>query len=82
MNNPFSTFQGFAGQFKQFMSNPAQFLLQSRLDIPQQYMGSPNSAIEYLMNTGKLDQQTYNRLNGVASQIQNNPMFKQFIKQN
>lgn len=82
MSNPFSTFQGFAGQFTQFMSNPAQFLMQRNLNIPQQYMSDPNTAIEYLMNTGKIDQQTYNRLNGIAGQIQNSPAFQQFINNN
>jgi hypothetical protein len=79
MNNPFATFQGFAGQFQQFMGNPAQFLMQNRLNIPQQYMNNPNDAVQYLMNSGKLNQQTYNYLNNIAGQIQNTPMFKQFI---
>lgn len=79
MSNPFSTFQGFAGKFTQFMSNPAQFLIQCNLNIPQQYMSDTNTAIEYLMNTGKIDQRTYNYLNGIAGQIQNSPVFQQFI---
>lgn len=81
MNNPFATFQGFANSFQQFMGNPMQFMMQNKLNIPQQYMSSPNSAIEYLMNSGKVNQQTYNRLNKLAGQIQNTPMFKQFINQ-
>lgn len=79
MNNPFNTFQGFANSFQSFMNNPAQYLMQSRLNIPQQYMQSPDDAIQYLMNNGRLNQQTYNRLNSIASQIQNTPMFQNFI---
>ena len=81
-NNPFSTFQGFAGQFKQFINNPTQYFVQSKLNIPQQYMNNPSHAIEYLMNTGKINQQMYNKLNNIAGQIQNTPMFKQFIQNN
>lgn len=79
MNNPFSTFQGFASRLQQFAGNPMQYMMQTKLNIPQQYMQSPDSVIQYLMNTGKVDQNTYNQLNQVANQIQATPMFKQFI---
>ena len=81
MNNPFNTFQGFIGQFQQFMGNPMGFMMQNKLNIPQQYMNNPDNAIEYLLNSGKLDQQTYNSLKKTAGQIQNTPMFQQFIGQ-
>ncbi len=81
MNNPFNTFQGFIGQFQQFMENPMGFMVQNKLNIPQQYMKNSDSAIQYLLNSGKVDQNTYNRLNQIAGQIQNTPMFKQFMNQ-
>ena len=63
------------GKFQQFINNPSQFLMQNRLNIPQEYMSDPNGAIQYLMNNGQLTQQQYEWARGVAQQIQNNPMF-------
>ena len=68
------------GQFRQFMGNPMGYVMQKHMGIPQEYMNNPDEAIQYLMNTGKLTQQQYNEFNKTAKQIQNNPLFKQFIK--
>jgi hypothetical protein len=54
MNDPFGSMQGFMGQFKGFMNNPAQYMMQHRLNIPQQYQNDPQGAIQYLMNSGQL----------------------------
>ena len=78
--DPFESMQNMMGQFRQFMGNPMQFVMQRNMGIPQEYMNNPDEAIQYLMNTGKLTQQQYNELNETAKKIQNNPMFKQFIK--
>ena len=31
------------------------------MNIPQEYMSNPDDAIQYLMNTGKITQQDYNK---------------------
>ena len=80
MGDPFGSMQNMLGQFRQFMGNPMGYVMQKNMGIPQEYMKNPDEAIQYLMNTGKLTQQQYNELNKTAKQIQNNPMFKQFIK--
>lgn len=80
MNDPFGSMQNFIGSFQQFMGNPMGYVMQKNMGIPQKYLNNPDEAIQYLMNTGKLTQQQYNELNKTAKQIQNNPMFKQFIK--
>ena len=80
MGDPFGNIQNMLGQFQQFMGNPMGYVMQKNMGIPQEYMNNPDEAIQYLMNTGKLTQQQYNELNKTAKQIQNNPMFKQFIK--
>jgi len=80
MNDPFGSMQNFLGGFQQFMGNPMQFIASKKMNIPQEYMNNPDEAIQYLMNTGKLTQQQYNEVNEVSKKIQNNPMFKQFIK--
>lgn len=64
-------------QFQGFMRNPAQFLIQSRL--PQNALQNPAQAVQQLMNSGQMTQQQFNQLQGMAKQIQNNPMFNQII---
>lgn len=81
MQDPFGSMQGMIGQFQSFMSNPVQFMVQRKLNIPQQYMNDPQGAIQYLMNTGKLSQDQYNWAVRQANQLQNNPEFmKTFMK--
>lgn len=78
--NAFQNMQGVLSQFKGFMNNPTAFIMQRKLNIPQQYMNNPNDAIQYLMNTGKLTQEQYNWAVNQAKQMQNSPEFQQFIK--
>lgn len=56
-------------QFNMFMSNPFQFLLQRNINIPQEYANNPQGAIQYLMNTGKMSQQTFENLRNRAAQM-------------
>lgn len=56
-------------QFNMFMSNPFQFLLQRKINIPQEYANNPQGAIQYLMNTGKMSQQTFENLRSRATQM-------------
>lgn len=81
MFDPFGSMQNMVGQFKGFMNNPVQFLMQNKLKIPQQYMNDPNQAIQYLMNTGAINQQQYDWAVKQANMIQHNPQFMQFINQ-
>ncbi len=48
-------------EFQSFMSNPIQFMAQRKINIPQQYLNDPNGAIQYLMNSGRITQDQYNR---------------------
>lgn len=77
MNNIGNLLSGFRG----FMQNPAQFLMQSKLNLPQNIdpMKNPNEAIQFLMNNGRLSQQQYNQLQQMAQQLQANPQFQQFF---
>jgi hypothetical protein len=59
------------------MQNPSRFL-QER-GIPQQFTGSSQDAIQYLMNNGKVTQSDYNNANNQLKQLQNNPLFNQFF---
>lgn len=77
--DPFGSMQGFMGQFQGFMQNPMQYMMQKKLNIPQNLQNDPNGAIQYLMNAGTMSQEQYNQLQRMAQQIQGNPMFQQFV---
>lgn len=80
MQDPFGSMQGMLGQFKGFMANPMQFMVQRKLNIPQQYMNDPQAAIQYLMNTGAINQQQYDWAVKQANMIQKNPQFMQMFQ--
>lgn len=63
MTNPMES------QFSAFKQNPFQFLLQHKIDIPQEYANNPQGAVQYLMNTGRMSQQTFENLRGRAAQM-------------
>ena len=71
MRNP-NPFGNIMGRFQQFRANPMQFMMQSGLNIPQQYANDPNGAIQYLMDSGKMTQQQYNQIRQIAGQLQQN----------
>ena len=81
MRDPFSSMQGFLGQFENFVQNPMQFMMQKKLNLPQNInpMQNPQAAIQHLMNNGQLTQAQYNQVQQMARQIQNNPQFQQFM---
>ena len=79
MPDPFGSMQNFMGQFRGLMNNPMQFMMQRRLNLPQNWMQDPNGAIQSLMNNGQLSQQQYNQLQQMARQIQGNPQFMQMF---
>ena len=66
-------------EFQSFMRNPMQYMAQRGMNIPQEYMQNPQQAIQYLMNSGRLSQDDFNRLQQQANQIQSNPAFKQLF---
>jgi len=80
MNDPFGSMNGFMNQFRGFMQNPMQFMMQRRLNIPQNMMSNPNAAIQQLMNSGQMTQAQYNQLKQMSKQIMNNPQFAQFMQ--
>lgn len=81
MKDPFGSMQGFFGQLQGFMQNPMQFLMQNKLNLPNNInpMQDPQGAIQYLMNNGMMSQEQYNQLQQMAKQIQNNPQFQQMM---
>ena len=55
--------------FQQFMHNPMQFMVQHKLNIPQEYANDPRSAIEYLVKSGQRTQGQYNWIMQMANQM-------------
>ena len=48
-------------QYQQFRQNPAKFL-----SIPPQFQNDPRGAIQNMLNSGQMSQNTYNRLYQMA----------------
>lgn len=53
-NNPMAMLQ-------QLKSNPLQFLLQRKLNIPQSIANDPNAIVNHLLQTGQVSQEAVNR---------------------
>lgn len=62
--------------YQQLRSNPMQMLAR-RYNLPQgMNMNNPNDIIQYLLNTGQINQAQVNQLMG----MQNNPMIQQLMQ--
>ena len=64
--------------FIQFMQNPSAYT--QRMGIPPQVGNSPQSMIQYLMDSGKLSQADYNRIQQQAQQMAQSPMFAKLFQ--
>ena len=79
-NDPFGSFSNMMNRLNQFRMNPIQFMMQSRLNLPQNMQNSsPQEIQQYLLNSGQINQSQMNWAQNMARQVQNNPMFQQFI---
>lgn len=56
-------------QFNIFQKNPLQFLTQRNISIPQEYANDPHGAVQYLMNSGRMTQDQFNKLSQMAQQM-------------
>lgn len=56
--------------FQQFRSNPGAFLASRGMNIPEQYMQSPETAAKYLMQNSHMDQNQINNIMQTAGQFQ------------
>lgn len=61
--------QNIMNQANLFRQNPLGFLLQHKIDIPNEYANNPQGAVQYLMNTGQMSQQDFEILRARASQM-------------
>lgn len=54
MNNPMAMLQ-------QLKSNPLQFLMQRKFNVPQSIANDPNAIVNHLLQTGQVSQEAVNR---------------------
>lgn len=64
MNN-----NNFVTMLNQIKSNPVQFLMQRRLNVPQNITNDPNAIVQHLLNTGQISQEQYNQAAQMARQM-------------
>jgi len=58
------------GMLQQFKANPMQFLLQKRLNIPQNFpVNDPNAILNHLLSTGQINQQQINQAYQMAQRF-------------
>jgi Tfp pilus assembly protein PilF len=50
----------FMNSLNQLMQNPKQFLMQRKMNIPEQYYNNPQEAVNYLVQSGQVNQDTLN----------------------
>lgn len=56
-----------AGQFSQFMQNPFAFLMQKQnVNVPIQFNSDPQEAVNYLVSSGKMKQNSFNNFMSIA----------------
>ena len=56
-------------QFQSFQQNPIQYLMNKKINIPQELQNDPHAAVQYLMNNGKMSQEQFNRLSQIAQNM-------------
>lgn len=54
---------------QQLKSNPLQFILQQRLNIPQDIANDPNAILNHLLRTGQIDQSRVNQAYQMAQRF-------------
>lgn len=57
------------GQFNTFIQNPMQFLMQRKINIPEQYSNDPHGAVQYLLNNGQMNQESLNKIMSMAQKM-------------
>lgn len=56
-------------KFQSFMQNPLQQLMNSKLNVPQQYAQDPHGAVDYLVQSGQVNQASLNKAMQIANKL-------------
>ena len=57
------------GMYQVFMQNPMGFLMQNKINVPNNIASDPNAIIDYLMNNGARSQSQYNQAQQLFNQF-------------
>lgn len=70
-NNLFNQTQNnnIMSEFSKFQRNPMQYLVDRKINIPQEYMNNPQGAVQYLLNSGQMSQESLNQLMQKANSL-------------
>ena len=59
----------FQSQFNIFRQNPIQFMAQRNLNIPSEYQNDPHSAVNYLIQSGRMDSGAMQKVMGTLQRM-------------
>lgn len=59
----------FQSQFNIFKQNPIQFMAQRNLNIPAEYQNDPRSAVNYLIQSGKMNSGAMQKVMGTLQKM-------------
>ena len=59
----------FQSQFNIFRQNPIQFMAQRNLNIPPEYQNNPQSAVNYLLQSGRMNSGAMQRVMGTLQRM-------------
>lgn len=78
--DPFGSLTGMANMARSFFSNPMQFMLEKRMNVPPGVGNNPNDILQYLLNSGQLTQDQLNQASRAARSLQSNPQAMQVFE--
>lgn len=58
-------------EYQSLRSNPIQYLMRKRLNVPPEIANNPQAIVQYLMNSGQMSQQQFNELQQKVAQMPN-----------
>lgn len=61
--------QNLFSEYQSLRSNPMEYFMRKRLNIPQEISNNPQAIVQHLMNTGQMSQQQFNMLKQQVSQM-------------
>ena len=56
-------------QFQLFRQNPIQFMAQRNLNIPSEYQNDPHSAVNYLIQSGRMNSGAFQKVMGTLQRM-------------
>lgn len=71
MNSLYQSLQqnSLQSQYNVFMQNPMQFLMNHKVNVPQQFQNDSHGAVQYFLNNGQMSQQQFNRYAQIAQSM-------------